>query len=123
MDGLIVKQPYASLIAKGDKTWELRNRPPPKDKIQNEILLLSSGYALAKIKITDYWLTNKSELEKHVKKHHSPVTFLEDDFESYVWKLCIITFFTNHKKYVHPIGARVWVNNVSFKKQPLLNDF
>lgn len=123
MDGLIVKQPYASLIAEGKKEWELRSRQPPKDKIKNEILLLSSGYVLAKIKIVDHWLADKQDLEKFVEKHHSPVTFLEDDFESNVWEINVVYFYQKPQKYLHPTGARVWVNNVSFERQPSLNDF
>lgn len=123
MDGLIVKQPYATLIAEGKKKWELRSRQPPKDKIKHEIFLLSSGYALGKIKIVNHWLANKKELEKHIDKHHSSVTFLEDGFESNVWEINVITTYQKPKKYFHPIGARVWVNNVSFKRQPMLNDF
>jgi hypothetical protein len=123
MDGLIVKQPYASLIAEGKKKWELRSRKPPQDKIKHEILLLSSGYVLGKIKIVNHWLATKKDLEKHVKKHHSPVIFLEDDFESNVWEIDVVTSYSKPKKYHHPIGARVWVNNVNLNRQPSLNDF
>ena len=123
MDGLIVKQPYATLIASGEKKWELRSRKPPQDKVKNEILLLSSGYVLGIIKIVDHWLANKKELEKHFEKHHSPITCLEDDFKSNVWEIDLVTSYTKPKKYHHPIGARVWVNHVNLKQQPMLSDF
>lgn len=123
MDGLIVKQPYASLIAEGKKKWELRSREPPQSKIKHEIYLLSSGFALGKIKIIDHWLANKKDLAKNSKKHHLSTTFLEDDFETNVWEIDIVKSFFNPKPYCHPMGARVWVNNVSFNQQPSLSDF
>ena len=52
MDGLIIKEPFASMIIDGGKIWELRSREPPKNKIKSKIALLSHGKVLGTIEIT-----------------------------------------------------------------------
>jgi len=123
MDGLIIKQPYASMVIEGEKEWELRSKTPPPNKIKNDLFLLSLGFAFGKIKIVDHWVANKKELERHRPKHKSPTNFLENDFETNVWEIEVVRQFKKPKKYVHPIGARVWVKDVSFKNQPSIIDF
>lgn len=123
MDGLIIKQPYASMVIERKKEWELRSRAPPQNKIKNDLFLLSSGLAFGNIKIVDHWLANKKELSRHKRKHRSSIDLLDDDFEINVWEIDVVKQFKRPKKYVHPIGARVWVNDVSFTKQPSIIDF
>ena len=117
MDGLIVKQPFAEMIASGKKTWELRSRSAPKEKINKEILLLSSGYALGKIKIKKCFESNKKEIIQNHKKHLSGVNLDSENIYSHVWEVSVIKKFSKPKKYSHPMGARVWVKNVDFQKQ------
>lgn len=123
MEGLIVKQPYAELIINGEKEWELRNRCPPSKKLSKELYLLSSGKVLGKIKIETHWIANKKDLEKNIDKHCSETSFLPKHHVSHVWKIQVTKKFSKPKKYVHPTGARVWVNNVSFKPQPSILNF
>ena len=124
MDGLIVKQPFADLIASGNKTWELRSRSAPKEKINKEILLLSSGYALGKIKIKKCFEVTKKEIIKNKKKHLGEINNTSENFYLHVWEVNVTKKFTKPKKYSHPMGARVWVKNIDFKKQiSVLNFF
>ena len=90
MEGLIVKQPFASYIIDEKKEWELRNRPPPSTKLKKEILLLSSGFVYGKIKINNFWYASKKELERHKKKHLSETKFLDIDHYSVVWEIEVI---------------------------------
>lgn len=123
MEGLIVKQPYAELIINGEKEWELRSRCPPSKKLSKELYLLSAGTVLGKIKIDTHFEANKNDLEKNKNKHRSETSFLSEHHVSYVWKVQVIKKFSKPKKYIHPTGARVWVNNVSFKSQPSILNF
>ena len=123
MDGLIVKQPFAKFIIDGKKEWELRSRCPPSKKLGKNLYLLSSGNVLGKIIIETHWIVTKQELEKHKQKHLSETSFLSKTHVSHVWKIHVTKKFEKPKKYSHPIGARVWVNNVSFTKQPSITQF
>lgn len=123
MNGLIVKQPFAGLIIEGSKTWELRSRSPPNEKLNQELYLLSSGSVLGKIKIIDNWITSKKELKQNKEKHWSDTQYLSDYEHQEVWEIEVTEKFQKPKKYFHPIGARIWVNNVSFRAQPLLVNF
>ena len=113
MDGLIVNQPYADLIIKGEKTWELRNRKPPANKINSEIFLLSKGNMLGTIKIlgTNGPLDSNS-LRKNYHYHKSQVESIDDDYESYAWEVEVCKTYSKPQKYFHPVGAQVWVKNV-----------
>lgn len=113
MDGLIINQPYANMIIKEEKKWELRNRKPPSNKINSEIYLLSKGNMLGTIKIVG---TNgpldASTLKKNYIQHKTPIESIDDDYESYVWELEVCKTFSEPQKYFHPAGAQVWVKNV-----------
>lgn len=123
MEGLIVKQPFADLIINGDKTWELRSRSAPKQKINKEILLLSSGFALGKIKITKCFEASKKELMMNSEKHQSSIDDSTENYYSHVWEIDLIKKFQTPKKYNHLMGARVWIKNVDYKKQSKLLQF
>lgn len=123
MNGLIVKQPYASYIIDEQKKWELRNRPPPENKINNEVLLLSSGFAFGKIKIMDYWIADKKELEKTKNMHMSETSFLDVGYQSVVWEIKVVKKYDQPKPYHHPTGARVWVNDVVIGTRSLITNF
>lgn len=123
MEGLIVKQPFASHIIEEKKEWELRSRPPPEKKINKDILLLSSGYVFGKIKIVDYWIADKKELEKNKKKHLSETNFLDIDHTSVVWKIVVTQKYQQPRSYNHPTGARIWVNDVNFGQKSLITNF
>lgn len=122
MEGLIVKQPFADLIIDGQKEWELRSRSPPNEKIKKELFLLSSGMVLGKIKITNHWELNSNELLKNQEKHCSSIN-LDDEFYSHVWEIQVTKKYSKPKKYGHPMGARVWVKNVTFDSQSTISQF
>lgn len=123
MDGLIVKQPYASYIIEEKKEWELRSASPPANKINREIFLLSSGMVYGKIKIVDFWFADKKELEKHKRKHRSETNFLDIDHTSAVWKVKVTHKYQQPRSYFHPTGARVWVNDVNLGNKVTLTNF
>ena len=123
MEGLIVKSPYAELIIDGKKEWELRSICPPSKKLNKELYLLSSGKVLGKIKINTHWIATKKDLEQNMEKHQSETLFLSEHHVSHVWQVKVTKKFEYPKKYIHPVGARVWVRNVLFVKQPSISNF
>lgn len=121
--GLIVKKPFAELIINGEKEWELRSRRPPPEKLGMEMYLLSSGMALGKIKIGSHWMATKQNLEQNQDKHRSEVSCLSRHHTFHVWEIRVVKKFERPKRYVHPTGARVWIKNVSFSRQPSIPNF
>ena len=118
MDGLIVKQPYADMIADGTKTWELRSRLPPKNKINSNIFLLSRGYSLGIIRIIKVTgPLSINDLNNNNDKHRSGTGWsLDDDVPiTYAWHIHVVERFQPSRKYAHPNGAQVWVKNVQSK--------
>lgn len=123
MEGLIVKSPYAELIINGKKEWELRGKSPPSQKLNKELYLLSSGNVLGKIKIITYWVATKNDLEQNIEKHQTETLFLPKQHVTHVWQVKVMEKFEYPKKYVHPLGARVWVRNVLFVTQQSISNF
>lgn len=85
MDGLIVRQPFADLIASGQKTWELRRRPL---RLSGRFYILAAskpdrsapparqrlGVAVATAEQTDLvGPLSVAELAKHVRQHRASV--------------------------------------------------
>jgi len=95
MNGLIVKQPFASNIIMGKKKKEYRSRAPPEQYRRIPIYLLSGGLVLGTIKITNYRTNFASGCTWYVK---------------------VIEEFKHPKLYRHPNGAQIWVKNVRILK-------
>ena len=120
MDGLIINQPFANLIIKKKKRWELRTGRLPAEKINSEIYLLSQGNILGKIKIKNTkGPFGFKELKESYHIHQSSVDGVDDEFSYYAWEIDVCEIFNVPKKYVHPNGARVWVKNVLPMEQHL----
>ena len=93
-DGLLMEHQFAAMIADGTKTIEYRSTPPPKDKFQVPIYILSKGRVYAKVKITSY---NGNNLQPQ---------------HAYDWHLEVIKAYNPQIRYNHPQGAQKWVKNV-----------
>ena len=113
MEGLIVNEPYATMIINHGKKWELRSRKPPIEKIGSKIGLLSNGNLLGKIIIKkSIGPLSLNKLEKNKNLHKSDLSFLTSNFTLYAWEIKVLIAFKKPKKYVHPKGARVWIKNI-----------
>ena len=123
MDGLIVKQPYADMLIDGTKMWELRNRHPPKNKVDVDIFLLSRCYSLGIIHIVkSTGPLSIAELNNNNDRHRSGIGWPTDTPPTYAWHIHTIERFTPPKKYSHPNGAQIWVKDVTHSK-PRLTDY
>ena len=111
MKGLIVREPYATLIVEGKKIWEIRKK---STKIRGRILIISHGKALGSVELAGVLGPfTVQELEEHFDKHLVDSNFLREYSKGqplYAWIL------RNAQKFKHPKplklkrGVQVWVN-------------
>jgi hypothetical protein len=103
MEGLIVRQPHATMIIHRRKRWELRSRKPPKNKCNKNIYLLSEGKVLGVISITmSRGPPTYRRREKGSVKH-----------PCFAWMVSVKERYEHPVRYLHPRGARVWVRHVT----------
>ena len=114
--GLIVKEPYASLIVDGLKTWEIRKN---RTRVRGRILIINKGYVKGSVELYDVkGPFTAEELIVYKNYHHAPQDFLisySNGKKLYAW------LFRNPIKLNQPIkinipqGAQVWVRINSTK--------
>lgn len=111
MKGLIVREPYATLIVEGKKVWEIRKQ---RTSVRGTILILSKGKALGKAKLVDVLGPfTPEELAEHKDKHHADLEFLKEYSKGkplYAWVLEGAEKFERPKKVEIARGAQVWAN-------------
>ena len=111
--GLIVREPFATLIAEGKKVWEIRKS---RTRVRGEVLILSGGRAVGSAELVDVLGPfTPEELAQHGDKHLVDVEFLQEYSKGkplYAW------VFRNAKKFDGPRkvrisrGAQIWANVV-----------
>ncbi len=110
MRGLIVKEPYASLIVRGEKVWEIRKR---KTNIRGEIFIVSNGRILGKVRLVDVLGPfTAEELAKHEDKHRVSYEFLKEYSKGnslFAWVFEDAEMFEEPIEVEVPKGAQVWV--------------
>ena len=88
MKGLIIKEPWISLILSGKKTWELRSRDT---RVRGRIALIrkGSGTVLGSAELTGTLpKLARSDLIANVAKHRVPESDIDADFKwSTAWVL------------------------------------
>ena len=92
MDGLIILQPFATLIITGGKKWENRKYKPPADKISKPIYLLSEKKILGEIAI--------DSCRYNQIKHN------------YIWSIQVLKKYSKPKSYNHKNGSQIWVKDI-----------
>ncbi len=110
MRGLIVREPYASMIVRGEKTWEIRKR---KTSVRGKVLIISNGYAIGEVEIVDVLGPfTVEELAKFESFHRVSKKDLENysgGKKLYAWVLKNPKEFEEKVKVEVPRGAQVWV--------------
>jgi predicted transcriptional regulator len=108
--GLIVKEPYASLIVSGEKTWEIRKR---RTNVRGEIFIISNGKILGRVRLVDVLGPfTAEELAEHSDKHRVSYDVLKDYAKGcklYAWVLKDAERFEEPMEVKIPKGAQVWV--------------
>ncbi|HIP25738.1 MAG TPA: ASCH domain-containing protein [Archaeoglobus profundus] len=115
--GLIVKEPYASLIIRGEKIWEVRKR---RTNVRGEIFIISNGKILGKVKLIDVLGPfTVDELAKYFDKHRVSYEKLKEysrGSKLYAWVLVEAKKFDKPIKVKIPRGAQVWVKLMEVKE-------
>ena len=90
MDGLIVKEPFATQLVTGKKTIEYRSTVLPKNKTNKKIFIMNKGRLLGYVVFSHF----------------------EDDDDQYLWIVSESKQFSPYMKYKHKNGTIIWVNDV-----------
>ena len=111
MKGLIIDEPWISLIISEDKTWEMRSR---NTNVRGRIGLIRKGSKTV-IGLADLIETlpklPRSELRASFPKHRVPESEIDEDFKwSTAWVLQRARSLQEPVPYPHPAGAVIWVN-------------
>ncbi len=108
--GLIVKEPYASMIVKGLKVWEIRKR---RTNVRGEIYIISRGFVVGKVELVDVLGPfTVEELSEHEEKHRVKYDILKEyagDSKLYAWVLEKAEEFDKPLRVKVPRGAQIWV--------------
>lgn len=109
--GLIIKEPWISLILMGKKTWEIRNT---NTKTRGKIYLIKSksGMIFGEANLVDCIKINKEIYENNRDKHYIGKDFpIYYDFdEMYAWILENPIEYKNPIPYNHKKGCVRWIN-------------
>jgi len=111
--GLIVREPFASLIVNGEKVWEIRKS---RTKVRGEILIITNGRAIGKVELVDVLGPfTPEELAKHEDKHRASLEFLREYSNGkplYAWVLMNAERFERPKEVEMAKGVQIWANVV-----------
>ncbi len=107
--GLFVRQPYASLIVEGKKTWEIRKHPT---QVRGRVGIISGGNVIGSVEIVGTrGPFTPEQLTAHADKHHASTEALKayaQDKPLYAWVL------QRAVKYPQPVplpgvkGQQLW---------------
>jgi hypothetical protein len=109
--GLIIDEPWISLIVSGAKTWEMRSR---NTQVRGCIGLIRKGSKKV-IGVADLVDTlpklPTSELRSSFASHRVPEDEIDENFKrSTAWVLQRARSLQEPVPYRHPAGAVIWVN-------------
>lgn len=111
MKGLIIREPWISLILSRKKTWELRSRDT---RVRGRIALIRKGSGTV-IGVAELVATlpklSRSKLISNVKKHQTPRREFRKELKyTTAWVLRRAVRLHKPVAYRHPAGAVIWVN-------------
>ena len=110
MKGLIIAEPWVSMIVAREKTWEMRSRDT---KIRGRIALIRKGSKTV-VGVADLVFTvpklAHSDLRANVVRHQVPVDEIDHNFKyDTAWVLECARPLPQPVPYRHPTGAVIWV--------------
>jgi hypothetical protein len=111
MKGLVVDEPWVSMIIAGEKIWEMRSR---NTQVRGRIALIKKGSKTV-VGVADLVGTlpklSRAELKANVDKHRVSESYIGEDFKhSTAWVLERAQPLREPVRYRHPAGAVIWVN-------------
>ncbi len=114
---LVVREPWASLIVGGRKTWEIRRYPT---RIRGRIGIVSGRGLIGAVRLVDVLGPfSVEELLLHIEKHLAPEEVLRayaGDSELYAWVLAEPEEFPEPFEVERPRGPRTWVTESQVRR-------
>jgi hypothetical protein len=109
--GLIIDEPWVSMIMAGEKTWEMRSRDT---KVRGRIALIRKGSKTV-VGVADLVGTalklSRSDLRANVAKHQVRASGADENSKyDTAWVLERARPLPHPVPYRHPAGAVIWVN-------------
>ena len=96
MDGLIVKEPYATQLVQGKKRTEFRSKSLPENKQNKKIFILNKGL------VKGYVIFDKQKYD--------------DDDQIYRWHVSESKEYSPYMFYKHKNGCVIWINDVEISE-------
>ena len=107
--GLIVREPYASMLARGDKVWEIRRY---NTRVRGVVAFLYRGHLYGFGELVGVVKVSLEELEKYGEKHKAPVELLNKYARGrkslYAWIFKNPIPLPKPVKISYPRGSQVW---------------
>ena len=108
---LLVKPPWAGLLCRGEKVWELRSR---KTLVRGRVALVASGtggYVVGGATLVAcHGPLSEAQLEAAMGKHRVPATSTVGRYaQTFAWEFADAAELAVPIKYTHPPGAIIWV--------------
>jgi len=114
---LVVREPWASLIVGGRKTWEIRRYPT---RIRGRIGIVSGRGLIGAVRLVEVLGPfSVEELVVHIEKHLAPEEVLREyagGGELYAWVLEEPEEFPEPLEVERPRGPRTWVSGAQVRR-------
>ncbi len=109
MKGLIIKEPWITMILNEEKTWEIRGS---NTKTRGTIALIKSGTGMifGTAVLTDSFHVTDSALRQGFDNHRIPESNHIPYAKQHVWVMSSPILFKKPIPYKHPQGAVIWVD-------------
>jgi hypothetical protein len=109
--GLVIDEPWVSMIVAGEKTWEMRSR---NTAVRGRIALIKKGsktvIGVAELVGTVPKLS-RSDLKANVARHQVPESEISQEFKhNTAWVLERAQPLRRPIPFRYPAGAVIWVN-------------
>ena len=111
MDILVVKPYFATLILRGEKTWEIRGSNTHKRGLIG-IAKSGTGKVFGEVELVDCRRMCFRDFAFGGDKHHLNLSWpaLHEIYKTpYIWELKNAKLYDEPKPYKHPRGAVIWV--------------
>jgi hypothetical protein len=110
--GLLVKEPWVSLLLSGVKTWELRgSRTAQRGRVG--LIGSGTGTILGTAELVDVvGPLSRSELDASITRHQVQMDWKVASLpyaDTYAWVFENPFRYPSAKPYNHPLGAVIWV--------------
>ncbi len=113
-----MREPYASMIVKGLKVWEIRKK---RTNVRGEIYIISGSYVIGKVELVDvlgpFTVDELSEYEEKHRISYEELKSYARGSKLYAWVLESAKEFKKPLKVSIPKGAQIWVRLGKSDKQ------